>query len=121
MLNLIAIWFVSAFALWAVAQLVPGVEVKGLGPALLATVLIAIVNVTLGPVLKFLLFPVTILTLGLFSLVINATLLKLVSIFTPGFRIRGFLPALVGSVALTILTAVLRALLLNHGPVERWF
>ena len=55
---------------------------------MIATVVIAIVNVTIGPILRFIAFPITFLTLGLFRLVINALLLKLASIFTPGFRDR---------------------------------
>ena len=121
LLHLIAVWFVSAFALWGVAQVVPGMRVNGLGPALMATVVIAIVNVTVGPVLKFLLLPLTFLTLGLFLLVINAFLLKLASLFTPGFQVRGFLSALIGSVALTVVTAVLRRIVFAQGPAETWF
>ncbi|MBZ5725423.1 MAG: phage holin family protein [Acidobacteriia bacterium] len=108
MLHILVSWLVSAVALWIVAQLIPGIQVRGFGAALLATVVIAVVNATVGPVLKFLTFPLTILTLGLFLLVINALLLKLASLFTPGFRVRGFLSALVGSLVLTILTALLR-------------
>jgi putative membrane protein len=74
----------------------------------MATIVIAIVNATVGSVLKFLLFPITFLTLGLFLLVLNAFLLKLASLFTPGFAVRGFLSAVAGSLVLTILTAVLR-------------
>lgn len=108
LLHILVSWLVSAVALWIVAQLIPGIQVRGFGAALLATVVIAVVNATVGPVLKFLTFPLTILTLGLFLLVINALLLKLASLFTPGFRVRGFLSALVGSLVLTILTALLR-------------
>ncbi len=108
--HMIVSWLLSALALWLVAQLVPGIEVRGFGAALLATVVIAIVNATFGTVLKFLFFPVTFLTLGLFLLVLNALLLKLASWFTPGFAVRGFLAAFVGSIVLTILTWALRHL-----------
>jgi putative membrane protein len=108
-------WLVSALALWIVAQIIPGIELRGFGAALVATIVIAIVGAVLGPVLKFLLFPVTLLTLGLFLLVINALLLKLASLFTPGFAVRGFLAALLGSVVLTIVTAVLRHMIFLPG------
>jgi putative membrane protein len=111
LLYIVASWLASALALWIVAQIVPGIEVRGFVAALAATVVIAIVNGTFGVVLKFLFFPVTLLTLGLFLLVLNALLLKFASLFTPGFAVRGFLPALVGSVVLTILTALLRHVL----------
>jgi putative membrane protein len=108
LIHILVAWFVDALALWLVALLVPGIMLRGFGDALIATVVIAIVNATVGVVLKFLMLPLTILTLGLFLLVINAILLKLASIFTPGFRVTGFLPALIGSLALTILSAILR-------------
>jgi putative membrane protein len=108
LVHILASWLASALALWIVAQIIPGIEVQGFGAALMATIVIAIVNGTIGVVLKFLFFPVTLLTLGLFLLVLNALLLKLASLFTPGFTVRGFLPAMVGSVVLTILTSLLR-------------
>ena len=106
--HLIVSWLLSALALWIVAQVIPGIYVRGFGSALLATVVLAIVNVTVGPILKFVTFPLTILTLGLFLLVINALLLKLAAMLTPGFRVQGFLSALAGSLVLTILNSVLR-------------
>ena len=101
-------WLLDALALWLVAQIIPGIQLKSFKTALLATVVIAIVDVTIGPILRFLAFPITFLTLGLFRLVLNAILLKLASVFTPGFRIDGFLNALLGSLVLTILEIVLR-------------
>ncbi len=103
-------WLVSAFALWIVAQIVPGIEVRDFGAAMLATIVIGIVNAVIGPVLKFLAFPLTVLTLGLFLLVINAALLMLAAALTPGFRVRGFLNAVLGSLVLTILSSLLRQL-----------
>lgn len=113
LLHILVNWFVSAFALWLVAQIVPGIMLRGFGDALIATIVIAIVNVTVGFVLKILAFPLTILTLGLFLLVIDAFLLKLASLFSPGFRVSGFLPAVIGSLALTIITAILRFLVFS--------
>jgi putative membrane protein len=108
LLHLIVSWLVAALALWIVAQIIPGIQVRDFGAALFATVVIAVVNAVVGPVLKFLAFPLTILTLGLFLLVINALLLKLASLFTPGFKVYGFLSAVLGSLVLTILTTILR-------------
>lgn len=118
LLHIIVTWFVSALALWIVAQVIPGIEVHGFGAALIATVIIALVNVTVGPVLRFLTFPLTLLTLGLFLLVVNAFLLKLASLFAPGFSVRGFWAAVCGSLVLTILTTVLRSLVFLPGPVR---
>ena len=92
LLHLIAVWLVSALALWIVAQIIPGVEVRGFGSALIAAAMIAIVNAVVGPVLRFISFPITFLTLGLFLLVVNAILLKIAAILTPGFRIRDLSP-----------------------------
>lgn len=108
--HILVSWVVSALALWLVSQIIPGIQVRGFGAAMIATLVIAIVNATFGVVVKFLLFPITLLTLGLFLLVINALLLKLASLFTPGFSVRGFFSAVLGSVILTILTAILRHL-----------
>ena len=108
LLHLIVSWFLSALALWLVALLIPGIEVRGFRSALVAAAVIAVVNATIGPVLRFISFPLTFLTLGLFLLVVNAILLKLAAAVAPGFRIVGFLPAVLGSLVLTILTSVLR-------------
>ena len=110
--HILALWLVGALALWIVAQIIPGIEVRGFGAALGATIVIAIVNGTIGMLVKFLTFPLTLLTLGLFLLVINAFLLKVASLFTPGFRVHGFLSAVVGSVVLSVLTWVLRQMVI---------
>jgi putative membrane protein len=101
-------WLLGALALWLVAQIIPGIQIRSFATAMLATVMIALVDITIGPILRFIAFPITFLTLGLFRLVLNAFLLKLASMFTPGFKIDGFLNALVGSLVLTMLDIVLR-------------
>jgi putative membrane protein len=103
-------WFLGALALWLVARIVPGIQVKDFGSALIATLVIGVVNALVGPILKFFGLPFIILTLGLFLLIIDAFLLKLASLFTPGFRVHGFLSAVLGSIVLTILTWLLRHL-----------
>lgn len=108
MLHLIVNWVLNAVALWLIARILPGIEVRDFGAAMVAAAIIAVVNFFFGPLFLFLGFPLIILTLGLFTFVINALLLKLAALFTPGFRIRGFIPALVGSLLLTVLTFVLR-------------
>jgi putative membrane protein len=109
--HLIVSWLVAALALWIVAKVVPGIEVRNFGDALIATIVIAILDVTVGRIFRFLAFPLTFVTLGLFLLVINALLLKLASMLSPGFRVRGLLNALLGSLALTVLNFVLRHLI----------
>lgn len=112
LIHILAVWLVSALALWIVARIIPGMELRDFGSALVATIVIALVDWTVGPILRLLAWPLTILTLGLFLLAINAVLLKLASLFTPGFKVHGFLSALVGSLVLTILTGILRRLIL---------
>ncbi len=111
LLHVIVGWIASALALWVVAQIIPGIRVRDFRAALIATIIIGIVNAIVGPVARFIALPLTIVTLGLFLLVVNAFLLKLASLFTPGFEVHGFLSALVGSVILTLLTTVLRAIM----------
>jgi putative membrane protein len=113
MLHLILSWFISALALWLVSRIIAGIQVRSFGTALGAAVAIAIVNAVVGPILKFLTLPFTIVTLGLFLLVVNAMLLKLASLFVPGFEVRGFLNAVIGSVILTILNAIFRHLVFS--------
>ena len=110
LIHLLESWLVSALALWLVAQLIPGVRVRDFGAAMFGAFIIAVVNATVGPVVKFFALPFTIVTLGLFLLVVNAALLKLASMFTPGFEVIGFLSALLGSVLITIFNSVLRHL-----------
>ena len=108
LLHILLTWVVSALALWLASLMVPGIVVKNFGTALVAALVIAVVNATIGPLLKILTFPLTILTLGLFLLVVNAFLLKLSSLVVPGFAVRDFLSAVLGSIVLTVLTFILR-------------
>jgi putative membrane protein len=108
--NLLINWMLSALALWLLPRIIAGIEVRSYGTALIATVVITIVNTLVGWPLKLITLPLTILTLGLFWLVVNAFLLKLASVFVPGFTVRGFLPAFVGSIVFTVLNYILHYL-----------
>ncbi len=110
MLTLLLQWFLSALSLLIVAHLVPGFEVQGFGVALIASVVIGLINSTLGLLLKLLTFPLTLMTFGLFLLVINALMLRFAALFVPGFVVHGFLPALLGAVVLALVHLALRAL-----------
>jgi putative membrane protein len=111
MVGLFVHWLVSAVCLLLVARLVPGIIVKGLWTALIAAVVIGLVNGTLGALLKLLTFPLSVLTFGIFWLVINALMLKLAAAFVPGFEVRGFWPAFWGGVILSLLNLIVRHLL----------
>ena len=108
MLKLLLRWLASAAALIIVSQIVPGISVSGLKAALLAALVIGLVNATLGLLLKILTFPLTILTLGIFWFVINALMLELASAFVPGFHVTGFISAFVGAIVLALVNLVMR-------------
>lgn len=110
MVRVLLNWLLSAVALLAVAWLVPGFELRGLGSALVAVVAIGLVNATVGFVLKILTFPLTVITLGIFWWVLNALLLWLASSIVPGFVIHGFGSALLGAIALALVNLVFHSL-----------
>jgi putative membrane protein len=110
MLRLLIHWALSALCLLVVANVVPGFYLRGFGTALVASLLIGLINSTLGFLLKVITFPLTILTFGLFWFVINALMLELASAFVPGFQIRGFWPAFLASLVLSLLNLIVRAL-----------
>lgn len=97
-------WIVSVIAILIAAYLIPGVHITLVGAIVLAVVL-GIFNIFLKPVLFILTLPITILTLGLFSLVINALLVMLADLLVPGFSIGGFWVALLFSVVVSIVNA----------------
>lgn len=117
-MKLIVNWILNALALLVVARLVPGFQVAGLGSALWAALVIGFVNATLGGVLKLLTLPLTVLTLGLFWLVINALMLELASWFVPGFHLAGFWAAFWGAIILSLVCMFFRWLV-RPGRHER--
>ncbi len=104
-------WLLSAVALLVVSRYVPGFVVSGFIVALIASVVIGLINGTLGWLIKVVTFPITIITFGIFLLVVNALMLLLAAAILPGFRIEGFAPAFWGGLVLSLLNMVIRALL----------
>ncbi len=111
MRHLLVNWLLNALSLVIVAAIVPGIEIAGFGTAMLAAVVIGLVNMTLGLVLKIVTFPLTLVTFGAFLIVINALMLKLAAALMSGFRVKGFLPAIVGAILLSLVNTLLRWLL----------
>ena len=109
-MNLLVNWLLSALSLIIVAHVVRGFDVTGFGAALIAALVIGLVNATVGLFLKIVTFPLTLATLGIFWFVVNALMLKLAAAFTPGFSIRGFIPAFLGAIVLSLVNLVLRML-----------
>ena len=107
MLNAIIRWVLLALAVMLVAFIVPGIQVAGFLAALIAALIIGIVNLFIRPIVMALTLPINLLTLGLFTFIINALLLWLVGIITPGFTVAGFVPALLGSLLLSILSVLI--------------
>ena len=105
-------WVLSALAVWIMAQLVPGIHVNGAVAALIAALAIGFINATLGALLKIVTFPLTVVTLGLFWLVINAVMLELASAVVPGFQVHGFVAAFIGAIVLSLVNLVLKAVLM---------
>jgi putative membrane protein len=110
MLYLIVSWFLSALSLIIVAHVVPGFHVQNFGTALIASLVIGLINSTLGLLLKILTLPLTIVTFGLFLFVINALILRMTSGLVGGFYVESFGPALIGAVVLALVSTVLRHL-----------
>ena len=108
MLYLIVNWFLSALSLMVVAHVVPGFHATSFGTALWASLVIGLVNSTLGLLLKVLTLPLTIVTFGIFLFVINALILRMVSGLIAGFTVDSFGPAFIGAIVLAIVNTVLR-------------
>ena len=111
-MRLLLKWILSALAVWIVAQIVPGIHVNGPVAALIAALVIGLVNATIGLIVKIITFPLTILTLGLFWFVINAIMLELASAFVPGFQVQGFGAAFIGAIVLSLVSSLLHWLVL---------
>ena len=114
MAKLLVHWVLSALCLLLVAHFVPGFFVRGFGTALIAAVVIGLVNATIGMLLKIITFPLTIVTFGIFWLVINALMLKFAALFVPGFEVRGLWPAFWGGLILSVLNMIVRQVLKNR-------
>ena len=108
-MRLLLHWILSAIALILVSHLVPGFHVAGLIPALIAALVIGLLNATVGLFLKIITFPLSILTLGLFLLVINGAMILVASSLVTGFHVAGWIPAFWGAVVLALLGMLIRA------------
>ena len=102
MLNIILRWLLYALLIIFVSWIVPGIEVDNFLSAMLVCVILALVNAFIKPIIQIITFPITVLTMGLFTLVINALMLMLAGYFTPGFAVEGFISAFLGALLLSI-------------------
>lgn len=109
---------INALALLAASATVRGIEVHGVASALAAALILGLFNAVLRPVLIILTLPFTLLTFGLFLLVINGLLLKLVSLVVKGFEVHGFWAAVFGALAVSVASALLNFFISDRGRVE---
>jgi putative membrane protein len=108
-------WLLNAFALWVVSEVVPGIHAEGVVPTLVAALVLGIFNAILRPVLLILTLPLNLLTLGLFTFVINALMLELTAAVVAGFFVEGFGSALVGALLLSLVSFLLNAFMTDSG------
>jgi putative membrane protein len=103
-------WILSGVALLIVANILPGIQVDSFGSSLIAALVIGLVSATVGLILKIILLPFILLTLGIVYFLINGLMLKLASQLVPGFRVSGCLTAVLGSILLTLVDYLLNRL-----------
>ena len=113
-MRLILLWILNAVALLTVAYLMPSIQIATFGTALVAALLLGLINAVVRPLLLLLTLPVTLLTLGLFIFVINGLMFWLASALLEGFAVGGFWPAVFGSILYSVVSWALTSLLV-HG------
>jgi putative membrane protein len=111
---------ICAAGLWIAAHLVHGIEVRSLGSLAAAAVLLGVANAIVRPVLVVLTLPITVVTLGLFLLVINGAMLKLVALFLHGFIVHGWVPAILGALVVSITGWIASWFIGSSGVERRW-
>ena len=111
--KLLLVWLINAVSLIAVAYLLPGIGVESFITALVAALVLGLVNAVIRPILVLLTLPVTLVTLGLFILVINGLLFWFVGSFISGFVVSGLLSGILGAIVYSLVSWALAALLLR--------
>jgi putative membrane protein len=114
-MNLFLKWLLTTLAILITGYIIPGVEIAGFWAALWVAVFLGVFNVVLKPILILLTLPINILTLGLFTFVINALLALLISTIVEGFYIEGLLSAILFSIVLSVVSYVLNQLITKTG------
>jgi len=118
MLGMLIRWLLSALALILTSKIVPGITVDSFTALLIAAIVLGLVNAIVKPILVFFTLPLTFLTLGLFLLVVNAITFGLAAWLVPGFSVNGFLPAMLGSIVMSILS-FLFSMFINIGEEKK--
>jgi putative membrane protein len=118
-MGLLLRWLILTSGIIIASYLLEGIHVSGFFPAFLAAALLGILNALFRPILILLTLPINILSLGLFTFVINALMLMLVSGVISGFEVHGFWTALLGSLIISIISWLLNSFISDRGRVER--
>lgn len=116
-MRLLIVWLINAVALFVLPYVLSGIQIKGFGSAMIAALVLGLVNALIRPILVILTLPVTVLTLGLFIFVINALLFLFVGNVLAGFVVDSFGTALLGSILYSIISWLLASLLLRDRIV----
>ena len=117
--GLLVRWLLNALALAVVAAVVPGIHADGVAPTLIAALVLGILNAIVRPILLLLTLPINILTLGLFTFVINAVMLLLTGSLVRGFTVDGFGAALLGALVLSLASFLLNLFVTDSGGFGR--
>lgn len=107
MLSMLLVWVLSALGIFLTSRMVDGFEIKNFSSAMIASFIVGFLNMILRPVLLLLTLPVNILTLGLFTFVVNAIVLRLAAGLMSSFTIKGWSPAIIGAVVLAIVNVII--------------
>lgn len=106
-MSLLLVWLLSALGLFITSRIVKGFEVSSFGSAMIASMVVGFLNMILRPLLLLLTLPVNILTLGLFTFVVNAMVLRLAASMLKGFNIKSWGPAIIGAFILAIVNMII--------------
>lgn len=109
-------WAITAVSLWVASKIFKGLKFEGVGSLVISSLLLGFVNAVVRPLLVFFTLPLTLVTFGLFLLVINALMMLLVAWLVKGFRVSGFWTAFFASIFVSVLSLVIGALVSTHDP-----
>ena len=118
MRGLLIRWVINALALLLISRVIKGIEVDSIFAAFVAAAVLGVINAILRPILVFITLPITILTLGLFVLVINGLMLYIAGSVVEGFHVVGFWPAVFGALFLSVISWIANAFINDHGRIE---
>lgn len=118
-MGLLLRWLILTVAIIIASYLLEGINVSGFFSAFFAAAILGILNALFRPILILLTLPINILSLGLFTFIINALMLKMVSGVIPGFEVHGFWTAILGSLIISVISWLLNSFISDRGRVER--